>query len=550
VRLEEQMANGLTRRRVLATGATLTAAAIPGMFAIAPSANAEEQIESLSWELPSFPETLFIPNAWTVYTGAIMSLVQEGLLTFGYDLALKPALADKEQVDPTTFKYHLRSGVKFGDGSPLTAEDVVATFTYHMRPESGSQLASFYTSVKVVEATAADEVTVILKEPNVEFAYTAAHMAGFVFKKEQLADKNIGTRAVLPLGTGPYRLVEFVPEVQVILEARDDYWGGKPVVRRIILLRIKDPQSRRYAMQSGAIDGAFDLSLSEADQWKKTLTNVQIVTAPSLGVYALTLDHSDPPFDDIHFRRAVAYAVDREGLVNALLKGDENGEAATALNPPEMWSGVLPIKEVREFYATLSPSYSFDLTKAKAELAKSRYPDGYNKTIIIPASNTDPYMLNILQSVVEKLGQIGIRATINLMDNNAWLAQYFQHEDLSTGKKHPLGMQIMAYSPDYPGVGNYPMLFFSSANAVNDGMNGSNFKNAEVDELLKTANEKTNSEARAVALKKVFQIANEDVALVSIFWPHSAMAINSKYKLTGYTAFWYSVPWALGLRRK
>ena len=544
------MANGLTRRRVLATGVTLTAVTIPGMFAIAPSANAEEEIESITWALPSFPERLFIPNAWTTYTGAIMSLVQEGLLTFGDDLALKPASADKwEQVDPTTIKYHLRSGVKFGDGSPLTAEDVVATFMYHMRPESASQLASFYTSVKEVEATAADEVTVILKEPNAQFAYTPAHMAGFIFKKEQFADKNIGAPEVLPLGTGPYKLVKFVPPDQVILEARDDYWGPKPVVKRITLRKISDPQDRRFAMQSGAIDGAFDLSLSEVGQWK-ALKNVQIITAPSLGVYALTLDHSDPPFDDIHFRRAVAYAVDREGLVDALLKGNENGEAATALNPPEMWSGVLSIKAVRDFYATLSPNYSFDLAKAKAELAKSRYPDGYNKTIIIPASNADPYMVNILQSVVEKLGQIGIRATINPMDNNAWLAQYFLHEDLPTGKKHSLGMQIMAYYPDFADPANYPNLFFSSANAANDGMNGSNFKNAEVDRLLKTANEKANSEARADALKNVFQIANEDVALVPIFWPYSAMAINNKYKLTGYTAFWYSVPWALGLGLK
>jgi len=151
---------------------------------------------------------------------------------------------------------------------------------------------------------------------------------------------------------------------------------------------------------------------------------------------------------------------------------------------------------------------------------------------------------------VEKLGQIGIRATINPMDNNAWLAQYFLHEDLPTRKKHPLGMQIMAYYPDFADPANYPTLFFSSANAVNDGMNGSNFKNADVDRFLKTSNETADRKARAGALKEVFKIANEDVALVSIFWPDSAMAINNKYKLTGYTAFWYSVPWALGLRLK
>ncbi len=334
------MANGLTRRRVLITGMTLTAAvSIAGISAIAPSAKAEEQIEWIKVALPNLPDTLFIPHAWTTYMGAIMSLVQEGPLAFGDDLALEPASADKwEQVDPTTIKYHLRTGVKFGDGSPLTADDIVATFKYHMRPDSGSQLASFYSSVATVEATAPDEVTVKLKAPNVQFAYTAAHMAGFVFKKEQLADKNIGTPEVLPLGTGPYKLVEFVPTDHVTLEARDDYWGPKPVVKRITIQAIPDRQARLLAMQSGEIDVAFDIAMSDVDQLK-ALGNVDIVTAPSLGVFLLTLDHSAPPFDDIHVRRAVAYAVDREGLVKALLKG--NGEAATALNPPEIWPGVL-----------------------------------------------------------------------------------------------------------------------------------------------------------------------------------------------------------------
>src|SRR5262245_20300294 len=163
------MAKGLTRRRALVNGAVLAAAVVmTGALSIAPPAKAEEQIASITWALPSIPDTLFIPHAWNTYTGAIMSLVQEGPLAFGDDLALEPASADRwEQVDPTTIKYHLRGGVKFGDGSPLTADDIVATFKYHMSPDSGSQLASFYNSVATVEATAPDEVTVKLKAPNV-----------------------------------------------------------------------------------------------------------------------------------------------------------------------------------------------------------------------------------------------------------------------------------------------------------------------------------------------------------------------------------------------
>ena len=199
-----------------------------------------------------------------------------------------------------------------------------------------------------VEATGPDEVTVKLKAPNVQFQYTPAHMAGFIFQKKQLEEhpKDIGSPEVLPLGTGPYRLVEFAPADRAVLEARDDYWGPKPVVKKIIITAIPDRQTRLLAMQNGDIDGTFDLAISDIDQWK-ALGNVDVITAPSLGMFALTMDQSAAPFDDIHVRKAIAHAIDRDGLVKALLKG--NGEAATALNPPEMWSGVLTADEVRSF---------------------------------------------------------------------------------------------------------------------------------------------------------------------------------------------------------
>jgi peptide/nickel transport system substrate-binding protein len=284
-------------------------------------------------------------------------------------------------------------------------------------------------------------------------------------------------------------------------------------------------------MQHGDIDGTFDISISDLNQWE-ALDNAQVKTTPSLGVYALILDQSAPPFDDIHVRRAVAHAVDREGLVKALLKG--KGEAATALNPPQMWSGLMAADEVRAFYATLA-DYPFDLSQAKAELAKSGHADGFD--LSIPASTADPYMINVLQSVVENLKQIGIRAKIEEFDNNAWLAQYFRHEKL--------GMQIMAYYPDYPDAVSYPYLFFSSSTARKDGLNGSNFKDAKVDALLKIAIEKSDPKERTNALKEVFKIVNEGVPLVPIFWPDSAMALSNKYSLTGYTAFWYNIPWAM-----
>jgi peptide/nickel transport system substrate-binding protein len=526
------MQRNLTRRLFL--GLSTASALTLGIFA-GPSApaQAQEKIEEITWALPAIADTTFVPRAWTTYLGAIMSLVQEGPLAFGDDLALIPGVTAAEQTDATTYKYTIRDGVTFGDGSPLTPDDIVATFQFHMKPDSGSQLAAFFSSVASVEATGPKEVTVKLKAPNVQFQYTPAHMAGFIFKRSQLEEnlEDLGSPDALPLGTGPYKLVEFSPADRVVLEARDDYWGTKPVVKRIVFTAIPDRQTRLLAMQNGDIDGTFDLAISDIDQWK-ALGNVDVVTAPSLGVFMLTMDHSAPPFDDIHVRKAVAYAIDRAGLVQALLKG--NGEPATALNPPEMWSGTLPLDEVKAFYGTL-PGYAFDLEKAKAELAQSAHAGGFDVTI--PASSADPYMVNILQSVTENLKQIGINATVQEVDANAWLAGYFRHENL--------GMQIMAYYPDFADPANYPYLFFASANAVKDGMNGSNFKNPDVDKNITTANEQSDPKVRAEALKEVFKIANEDVAVAPIFWPASAMAINNKYKLTGYNAFWYNIPWAI-----
>lgn len=523
----------LTRRSFLGASAT-TALSVAFLGKLKAAAYAQDAIEEITWALPAVNDTMFVPRAWSTYVGAIMSLVQEGPLAFADDLSLTPGIAETwEAVDSTTYKYTLRQGVTFGDGSPLTADDVVASFQYQMNPDSGSQLAAFFASVESVEATGENEVTVKLKAPNVQFQYTPAHMAGFVFSKAQLEEypEDIGTPDALPLGTGPYRLVEFSPADRVVLEARDDYWGPKPVARRIVFTAIPDRQTRLLAMQNGDIDGTFDLAISDVDQWK-ALGNTDVITAPSLGIFMLTLDQSTAPFDDIQVRKAIAYAVDRGGLVQALLKG--NGEAATALNPPEMWAGVLPLDEVKAFYATL-PGYQFDIEKAKAELAQSAHAGGFE--ITVPASSADPYMVNIMQSVAENLKQIGITVTVQETDANQWLAGYFRHENL--------GMQIMAYYPDFADPANYPFLFFHSANAVADGMNGSNFHNADVDAALAIANEESDAAKRAEALKTVFQIANEEVAVVPIFWPASAMAIKNEYQLTGYNAFWYNVPWAI-----
>ncbi len=492
------------------------------------------EIEEVTWALPDIPDVLLVPHDWTTASGAVMSLVEEGLLTFGDDLSLKPALAESwQQVDARTYVFTLRDGVTFHDGSPLTADDVVYTITWHLDPDNASQLAAFFASVDSVEATGEREVTIRLKQPDAQFLQSLAHMSGFIMKKDQLAanPETFGTPDVLPVGTGPYRLVEFVPDERIVLERYEDYWGEKGVVRRIVIRPIPDPQTRLLAMQNGDIDGTFDVPISEVDQWER-LENARVVTAPSLGVYLLTLDQKTPPFDDIHVRRAIAYSIDREGLVQAVLKG--KGEPAVAINPPGMWAGLMSEDEVRSFYDTLDP-YAFDLEKARQELAQSSVPNGFQATLRVP--NNDPLWVAVALNLAENLKQIGVTLDVRQVDPGEWLDVYFAHEDL--------GIQAMSYFPDFADPVNYPYLFLYSGNAVRDGLNASNYRNPEVDRAIETALRSSDPAERATALQEALRISQEDVAVVPVFWPDSAMAISTDLRLDGYNAFWYNIPWAI-----
>ncbi len=503
------------------------------------SAAASQDIEELTWALPQIPNTLFVPYSWSTYEGAIMALAQEGLLAFSDDLSVTEALAGSwEQTDATTYVFTLRDGVKFHDGSDLTAEDVVASMSWHLDTQAGSQLGAFYGSVDTIEATGDNEVTVTLTAPDAQFQYTPAHMAGFIFKASQLEQLDtIGSPDNLPIGTGPYQVVEFIPEDRVVLERFDDYWGTNGPAKRIVITAIPDAQTRLLAMRDGEIDGTFDISLNEIDQWE-ALDNTDVITSSSLGIDLFTMDLETPPFDDIHVRKAISYALDREGLVAAVLQG--KGAPAVTVNPPGIWAGVNSESDVESFYSTL-PSYAYDMEAAAAELAQSSVPDGFEFTLQVPNL---PNLLNAALVLSESLDELGITMNVEQVDFGAWLEVYFAHEP-------GLGMQAMEWLPDYADPVNYPLLFLHSEGAIVDGVNASNYRNDRVDELIDLARTESDPAARAAALEEMFQIVTEDVPVLNIVWPDSAMAIRNDLRLDGYNAFWYNIPWAIrGLAAK
>ena len=225
------MDRGYTRRLFLAASSLLVVGTLTA--ANAPTAGAADYpIDEIRWALPAINDTMFVPRAWSTYVGAIMSLVQEGLAGIRRRSVARPRRRDDSgsRSIRLTYKYTLRKGVTFGDGSPLTPDDVVATFQYHMNPKSGSQLAAFFSSVASVEATGDDEVTVKLKAPNVQFRTRPRTWPASSSRRNSSRNCR-GHRHARSAAARhrPLQLVEFSPADRVVLEARDDYWGPKPV---------------------------------------------------------------------------------------------------------------------------------------------------------------------------------------------------------------------------------------------------------------------------------------------------------------------------------
>ena len=271
--------------------------------------------------------------------------------------------------------------MKFWDGTTLTPADVVFSLQQAASQKAGSQIAAFYTAVKSITASG-DRVVVRMKQPDPYFRYAPA--VTYILQKKywQANLKDIGTPKKLTMCTGPHRFTKFQGDGTSELVAFDGYWGGRPAVRAITLKVIVNEATRLLAMRQGEIDGSFRISQDVIDQWKR-LSNTRIQLAPELRTAYLSLDTAIEPWNDIHVRRAIAYSIDKPGLVRAILRG--YGEPAPTLPPPEQWGDVLPQAQVKAFYRTL-PKYSYNLAKAKAELQQSAFPDGFKATLPFPDS--------------------------------------------------------------------------------------------------------------------------------------------------------------------
>jgi peptide/nickel transport system substrate-binding protein len=493
-------------------------------------------IPKLTWALGASVRGLEYTHSADSGSATVISVGCETLVRYDKNGGLAPALAASFSTpNSTTYIYKLRKGVKFWDGHPMTTADVLYSLQQAASKTAGSQIAAFYSSVASIKATGPSTITVKLSTPDPYFRYTPA--VTYILEKSFWAKngKKVGTPGTLTMCTGPYRFTKFVPDDRIEATRFSGYWGQRPAVKDVVLRFITNDATRLLAMRSGEIDGSFRISQDQIDQWKR-ISGTTVQLAPELRTAYLSLGTASEPWSDVHVRRAVAYALDKVGLVKSVLRG--YGQPAPVMPPPEQWGDVAPQSYVAKLYKSF-PTYSFNLAKAKAELAKSKFPNGFTATLPYPDSQQT--LGKAALSLAQNLKQIGITLDVQQVTTDAWFAALFGHKDL--------GAQIISWGVDYPDPADALHFIYDSQYATANAFNTADYKNDKMDGLLKVEQNSVSSKVRADAIANALKFSARDVPYIPIWYQQVAMALKSKYSY-GFGTWYLYTPWVAGITSK
>jgi peptide/nickel transport system substrate-binding protein len=515
---------------VLALAAAALAAALTA--AAAARTHGAKDIDTLTWALTSGPRSLDLAHTMDANSAAALAPAMESLLKIDAKGRIVPNLASSwKRVNLVTYVFNLRKNVHFWDGKPLTPADVVWSLNRHVDPKSGSQLSTWFAAMKQAVATGPYEVTVHLKRPDPVWIYMPASTAYIIEKAYALAKgKDLGTPSGGMMGTGAYRITGYKPDQSLTLERNESYWGQKPAVKKIELKFIPEDSARLLALRSGQIDGTFIVPLGESKSWQR-VHGITVSYAPGMNQDEFGFDMTMKPWSDVHVRRAFAYALDRQGLVKSLLQG--HGEVAVGQAAPAQWLTLLNPDKVRAFYRKID-GYPFDLAKAKAELQRSAYPNGFSATIFY--ADGFPETGKIAQSLSSNLAKIGVKLTVKQETTDAWVPQIFKH----TG----LGIIIGQSQPDYPDAWDFPAQYYASWNAHANALNWANYKNPAMDKLIVAEAKAPTSAERVRLLMQAEKIMRRDLAYLPVFYMETGMAISDKYTFHDFDPIYFTRDWA------
>jgi peptide/nickel transport system substrate-binding protein len=450
--------------------------------------------------VPQDPDYLDPHKAAASGTYEMMFNVFEGLLKPDSNGGVRPAVAESYKVsdDGLTYTFTIKDNVYFHNGEKVTLEDIKYSYERLMGVNGEALSSDFEKNVESVKIISPNKIEFKLKELDTTFLYN--------FTESILPKSNDGKHNTNPIGTGPFKFVEYLPGQRVVLEKFDQYWDKKlPYLDKVEFRIITDPQASLIAFKAGEIDmiprlGTQYIGLIGNDGY--TISGEQNL------VQILGLNLKRKPFDDVRVRKAMSYAIDKDLLIQAVAEGYGT----------KLGSNMSPVMG-KYFKEGLADKYSPDLKKAKDLLTQAGYPNGFETTITVPSNYK--FHVDTAQVIVEMLKQIGIKAEIEQVEWGVWLDRVYAGRDYDstiigfTGKLSPYDI-LKRYMSDY-------------------SRNFFNYNNPEYDKTIENAVKETNIEKQAELYKEAQVILSEDLPAIFLMDPNFIVALQNN--LAGYTLY-------------
>lgn len=406
-----------------------------------------------------------------------------------------PMLATEYSVseDGLTWTFKLREGVTFQNGEALKASDVVYSY------ERCFDNAYMQEKVEAIDSVTAPDDTTVELHLKYQFSPLMEKIASIGIISEAFAEENMDDQGLLGFhacGTGAYSLAEAIPDVSVTLEAYPGYWGGEAPVKTLHFEQITDDTTAITAFEAGEIDV---MGVPSAN-WEEISANDAFETSarPSNHVVYLIFNTETEPFNNKELRQAVAYAVNRQDIID--VAADGLADPASTLATSYMFG-----------YTEDHMSYEYDPEKAKELLAQAGYPDGLDIGSIKTMAGS--YFEKVVQVVQAELAEIGITSTIESMDGNSLV------NDCITGNfaMADMGQNL---SLDYDFLKTY-----FNEEYIN-GLNMARFSDSHIQELFDKGASTTDKEERLAIYKEIEDLTQEACAYVPLYNLQTTTAWN------------------------
>ena len=457
------------------------------------------------------PRSLDPALSTDVPTGRAVGYVFDGLTRFTPNAEVEPALAERWEVsrDGRTYTFHLRRGVTFHDGKPFGARNVLESWERALDPRTKSGASEFLYPIHGARAyhekksdtlagvVVRDDSTLVvtLDEPLAAFLKLVAMPVASIVPEDPPAD--LGEH---PIGTGPWRLVDWRHDDYLLFARNDHYFLGAPKAESLQARIIAEPSTSVAEFESGTVD-VLQIPAGQTREWEDDESRRPLLSStPALELVYVGINTTRGPLKDVRVRQAINYAVDINTIIDRLVSG--RGTRAAGVIPPALPG-----------YDSTRKGYPFDPARAKQLLASAGYPDGIDIELW---TSVTPIYVRLAETMQAYLNAVGIRTKVVQRESAASRA---------AARKGETDLILKDWYADYPDAENflYPLLYSGNKGS---GGNVSFYANPQFDSTVLAARRELDDTKRNALLRRADSIAFADAPMMFLYFYNELYAVQ------------------------